>query len=214
MFWELFLVGSFWFWAIIIVEAFWLIRCLCVESGPGIGGSLTFLAVVLWLFGDFNIFSWIWYNPVLLLECAAGYAVLGVIWSVVRFKLLCTDARDMLEDVKQEFKDQHEITGEIPADMRIEWREFAGNINWPGSGKFGVIQALEDIIPKARNNKATIMYWMGYWPLSMLWFFFHDMIERIVQRVYRYFVRLYDSIARNTFAGVHDDFGGDDKQCK
>ena len=179
MLWELFLVDSFWFWAILVVESGWLIRCLYEESGAGIGGSLGGLSVILWLFGDFNVFYWIWDNPVFLLECFCAYLVIGAIWSIIRFKLLCTDARDLLEDTKQKFKDAHKITGAIPDNVREEWRNFAGHRDWPGNRYLNCIRSIEDVIPKPRENKATIMYWMAYWPLSMLWFFFHDMIERI-----------------------------------
>ncbi len=204
---ELFLIGSFWFWAIMVVEAGWLLYCLHEESGGGIGGSLVVLSLILLLFGDFNVFSWIWFNPVLMLECAAAYLIVGSIWSVVRFKLLCTDARDLLEDTKEEFKEEHKIEGPIPADMREKWRKFAGSKSWPGSDRWSkTISTIADVIPKPRNNKATILYWMGYWPLSMLWFFLHDMIERIVTRIYRAFAKMYEAIARNTFVGVDDDF--------
>lgn len=210
MIWELFLVGSFWFWAIIIVESFWLIRCLHEESGTGIGGSLIGLALLLWLFGDFNIFAWIYANPLPLLQYVAGYFVVGGLWSVIRFKLLCTDARDLLEETKQEFKEQHEITGGIPTNMREKWRKFAGSRTWPGNRwSTSMINSIEDVIPKPRENKATIMYWIGYWPLSVIWFFLHDVIERVVRACYRRLTKMFEAIARSTFAGVEDDFGGD-----
>ena len=128
--------------------------------------------------------------------------------------MLCTDTRDLLDDARQTFKDNHQITGEIPADMCEKWREYAGHQNWPGNSdryRTTIIGTIADVIPKPRENKATIMYWLGYWPLSMLWFFFHDVIERIIQRIYRHFITMYERIARNTFAGIQDDFGEDDK---
>lgn len=245
MVWELFLIGSFWFWAVIFVETFWLLRCLHEESGWGIGLSLFGLGILLWLFGDFNIFTWAWYNPIWLLECAVGYLVIGTIWSLTRWKMLCVDVRDQLNEVKEEFRLKHEISGAIiPDKLRSDWRDYLSNQCWEqweqfgryrnsirskSVAKLGYIEAtrqyidrlqrnvaateskssMEDIIPQPREFKARILYWLGYWPLSMLWFFFHDIIERVFNRIYKTFSRLYQSIARGTFAGIPDDLGGD-----
>ena len=210
----LFLVGSFWFWALCVVEFFWLLKSLHSEDGWGIGLSLLGVGLILWLLGDFNVFAWAWVNPLFMLECVGAYLVLGVVWSLSKWKMLCVDIRTMLQEAKIDFRSKYEITEDtIPLDLRGKWGEYLGNQDWgwlPGRGRYNrSIRSIEDVIPHPKDYKATILYWLGYWPLSMLWFFFHDMIERVFTWIYRTFSRLYRSIARGTFAGISDDFGGD-----
>ncbi len=216
MIWELFLVGSFWFWALCVIEVAWLLRSLHEESGWGIGMSLVGLGVVLWLFGDFNVFAWAWMNPLFMLECVGAYLVLGVVWSLSKWKMLCNDIRTIVQEARVDFRKEHKIAQEtIPVDLRGKWGEYLGNRDWselPRRGRYhGAISSIEDVIPHPRDYKATILYWLGYWPLSMIWFFFHDMIERVFNWIYQTFSKLYRSIARNTFAGIPDDFGGKDE---
>lgn len=205
MIWELFLIGTFWFWALIAVEFFWLLACLHQENGWGIGLSLLGLGAILWLFGDFNVFAWIWTNPILMLECAAGYLLIGVGWSLSRWKMFCVDVREVLQETRSEFLRDKKIT-EITDEHRDDWRDRLRNATWPHTQKsWRSIDSIDDIIPQAGEHKGTIMYWMGYWPLSMLWFFLHDMIERFFTAIYRKLKRLFQSIAQATFAGIQDD---------
>lgn len=210
---ELFLVGSFWFWAICVVEAAWLLRFLHEENGWGTGLSLIGLGVVLWFFGDFNVFAWAWTNPLFMLECIGAYLVLGAVWSLSKWKMLCVDLRDTFQEVKKDFRIKNKITKDtIPPNLRSKWLDFLNDSNW-GKNRWlrGRINGIEDVIPKPSEYKTAILYWLGYWPLSILWFFFHDMIERIFDWIYKTFTRVYHSIARSTFAGIPDDFGGNDE---
>ena len=211
---ELFLVGSFWFWVICAVETAWLLRALHDESGWGIGMSLLGLGVVLWLFGDFNVFAWAWVNPIFMLECVGAYFVLGVVWSLSKWKMLCVDIRTILKEAKIDFKNEHKIKEDtIPPSLREKWTDYLSRRDWSSTSGYrwrGPIKSIEDIIPKAREHKATILYWLGYWPLSMLWFFFHDMIERLCDYIWQTFHKVYQSIARGTFAGIPDDFANDE----
>ena len=211
MIWELFVVGSIWFWALIVVEAVWLFGLVKYEKGWASGSSLLLTAALLCLFGNFNVFSWITYHPWNSVFYAAGYLVLGVVWSLVKWRLLCGDVRDKYLEVRQEFFDEHHI-GEtvIPKNLAERWLSCLRCVTWADYFEYhrhriSDIESIKDIIPNPQSHKRTILFWMAYWPLSMFWFFLHDMLERLFQELYNFFAGLFRRIANSVFAGVVDD---------
>ena len=64
-----------------------------------------------------------------------------------------------------------------------------------------IAQFNEVVKPKANDNKATIIMWMSYWPLSAIWFIVADMIKEMFNYIYDqlggYFQRVSDEKFKN-----------------
>lgn len=215
MIWELFIIGGFWFWALLAGHAIWLLLASWKEIGWSASLSLIVFFVLMWLFGNFNIFYWIYTNPITFTACAAVYLVVGVLWSFGKWYLFLTDVKDAYSQIREEFKQSHNITGDvIPVRDLESWRNaLSDESKWDrhleGRHHFDRIHRVTsttDIIPKASNYKATIIFWMAYWPLSLLWSICSDFIERLFQRIYRTFQELYNRVAQHVFKNVRNDF--------
>jgi len=213
---ELFVVGTFWFWALIVAEVFWVFGFIKAERGGPAAGGLVVLALVLWLFGDFNVFAYIWAHP---WEFAGGVGVylgVGVVWSLAKWRMICGEIRDKFYDVRDRFMIKHKVTETIPAELSDKWLTELQNTDWTTGTEEGwrrrtSINEVADIIPLARNHKDYITFWMGYWPISMFWFFLHDMIEKLFQRIYDFFAGMFQRIANSVFANIPDEVRKDDK---
>jgi hypothetical protein len=209
---ELFVIGSFWFWALIIAEVAWVFGFVKYERGGPAFAGLVVLALVLWLLGDFNVFAWIWANPWELLAGVGVYLGLGVVWSLAKWRLVCTEIRDKFYEVRTKFLEDNNLGDAVPTDWSDRWLEELNNTTWSDredSWSRRKIRAIKDVIPLARNHKNYIMFWMGYWPISMFWFFLHDMIEKLFQRIYDFFAGMFQRIANGVFSGIPDEIRKD-----
>ncbi|MHA2279790.1 MAG: hypothetical protein ACXAC5_02710 [Promethearchaeota archaeon] len=209
---ELFIVGTFWFWALIICEGLWLFGVSKHERGWASAVSLVLTALLLCFFGDVNIFAWIWQHPLMTVYYFIGYLVIGAAWSVVKWRLLCGDIRDKYLEVRKDFFADRNLTSgkPIPPEHQKDWIDRIRRTEWSDyfsrwSRNSDQIKSIKDIIPKAKDYKPHILFWMGYWPLSLFWFFLSDLLERLFDKIYRLMTSLFQMIANATFAGIPDD---------
>lgn len=127
------------------------------------------------LFGDLvYLVRWGIGNPYTIGLIALTYIILGVIWGVFKWFLLC---RNRLEEY-QGFMDRWlSSKGYGRDDLKVknikdEWNKYLGN-------SYNIKSK-----PKASDHKAQIISWMAYWPLSILAWIFHDFISSIFRYIY------------------------------
>ncbi len=231
----IFLVGSFWFWLLVGIETLFLFGAISANRGWPAGWSLLIFVLALWTLGDFNSFRWIYDNPVELLKYAGGYVALGVIWSLIKFKLICIDIKDAYVEIKSNFFQLHNIDAVPPnhpkeqefvhrgqarednkESLHDKWIYALNEQTWPGPNDYTwrsrrKIYATHDVIPLASEYKDYIMCWGAYWPVSLLWFVLHDFVERTFRAIYEQISHWYQNIANATFASLKDDFKKDAK---
>jgi hypothetical protein len=211
---ELFIVGTFWFWALIVCEGIWLFGFTKYEKGWSSAGSLIVTALLLCFFGNVNVFSWIWSNPLMTLYYVIGYFVIGAAWSLIKWRFVCGDVRDKYLEVRDDFFGEHKlIAGQpISPELQTRWISRVRGVNWSGylpvetaDWRRREINSIKDIIPKAKDYKSCVLFWIGYWPLSAFWFFLSDLLERLITGIYNFLSGLLQRIANATFAGIPDD---------
>ncbi len=219
----IFLVGSFWFWALVGIETLFLFGAIRANRGWPAGWSLVIFVMALWVLGDFNSFKWIYENPIELLKYAGGYVALGVIWSLVKFKLICVDIRDAYVEIKAGFFQLYDIkslpteNNPVPGNndstksLYDKWIDTLHSYDWPGPDDYNwkrrrQIYATANVIPSASQYKDYIMCWGAYWPVSLLCFVLHDFVERTFRVIYEQISHWYQNIANATFASLKDDF--------
>ncbi len=58
------------------------------------------------------------------------------------------------------------------------------------------------IIPQAKDNKELIGSWMTWWPFSILWTIFSDILRRFYNWVIDRFMGIYNTITAHVFKGL------------
>lgn len=210
MWWELIILGSPIFWVVVAIESLVLFATIKKEEGWPAFISLGLFAGVLCLFGDFNVFRWVWDNWLLTLELAGAYVLAGIIWSLLKWKILCWKVKVIYQKTVTEFLKGHESIPKYKptatTDRAFEdWKHALSMAKWPDYDTWGrSFHSLADIIPQAHKNKSRILFWMGYWPISIFWFIFNDVIDKLFQNLYNMLSNVYKGIAEGTFRGIED----------
>ncbi len=211
MVFELFIFGGFFFWSLILVEVVFLGAAIWNEKGWPASISLVVLAFLLMLFGDFNVFMFVWENIGVLWEYVVGYAVIGASWAVFKWFLFNSDVKSTLKGAKETFMESNKIEGgKIPDENMEAWQRHLENVSWPrghlrDKQYTSSITTLADIRPKIRHYKADAIYWISYWPISVLWAVLHDAIERIARWTYDAVKGIFEAVSRMVWKGMPED---------
>ncbi len=208
---ELFVVGTFWFWALIVVEV--LLLFLFVEWENGFGATLSvliFAAALQWC-GDVDFISYVFANPLRLLAVVVAYFLSGGVWGTVKWWIFAKDCLEEYEERRDEFlRDKGLVAGVVvPPQFRKEWRDTLNRDR--GYSRLHSGRTLAEA-PRARDNKSSIMRWMSFWPISMLWSFLDDFVKRVFKTIYQRIHNFLQRIADNMWAKstVSEDLAGID----
>lgn len=212
---EILVVGTFWFWVLVTVEVVLLFSSVVYEKIGLAWTSIIIFSTLLWLFGDFNLVLFIIKNPVMSSACFAGYAILGSGWSIIKWYLFNGEIRESYDRIRDKFLLDNNISGNtIPPELKTSWREKLSNKdNWTQANnswhtyvpKSYSVRKAEDIAPQLSDFRATIVFWISFWPVSMLWSILHNFIEKFFNMIYNRLRAVYASISRKTFAGIDRD---------
>lgn len=58
------------------------------------------------------------------------------------------------------------------------------------------------ITPRPRDHKSSILYWISWWPTSMLWALLHDALKHVAQLIYDTISGMLSGISRRQFRNV------------
>ena len=194
---ELFMVGTFWFWALIVVEIVLLFMFVEYENGMGATISLVAFAAALQWCGDVDLIGYVFANPIKLGAVIAAYFLLGAIWGTAKWWIFARDRLEEYQELKDEFlRNKGLEPGQtVPSQHRAEWKEKLERNR--SHGNYG--RTLADT-PRVRDNKARILRWMSFWPVSMLWSFLDDFIKRVFKTIYYRIANLLQRISDNMYA--------------
>ena len=192
----------------------WAMEC---ESGRGATAVVVLFLVAATVFGGTDIWQWIYQHPAKLGIYAAGYVILGMIWSVMRWILFCHDDYQKYMDIRSDWLEKKKITdGKIPDNLKEEWVEYVFNLHrgwavnnptydWGDKGRQATDHYTLTVQQTAKRNKARIMTWMAYWPFSATWWVLRDFLRKLWDRLYRLLGGVYDRISAWIYKGVDQD---------
>jgi hypothetical protein len=195
---EVFAVGSVGFWALLILETGLLI--FLIEWGKGTFATLS-LAVtlgLLYFLGDVNLFGFVIHHPITLVLGLILYFVAGTAWSVAKWWLFVRDMRARYDDLRADFCLEHKLDGAIPAELQPIWLA-----RLEASGRRG--RRIE-VRPRARQHRSRIVFWMAYWPWSLVWTVLNDPVRKACHLIYQHAHDYLQEISNNAFRGVEHDF--------
>lgn len=195
------LAMGWWFWIVTAI----VIGCLCWSMNDDNVFWATVCIVGYVVVQQFllknNIFGYVKANPGTILMYFGIYAGMGVTWSFFKWNRVVTRQKDRYEEAKIEWLTRNDVEnphkGVIPGDLKSKWKEHcADNYDLDKIAK----------PPLAKDNKAKITNWMGYWPFSLLWYLIEDLFVEIWNGFFRFFQSLFQKISDARYASVRSDF--------
>jgi len=176
MWWLIFAAWSPMWWILVVAEI-----CLLIwfveEDWPGKAiFSLLILSALLIFFGDFNVYKYIKANPILLLKYFSMYIVIGVVWGVCKYYFFLTKIRRLYVDSKKKYMKTHSLQDMTSQDLK-NWKS-----GWGMNGEREIFEKDTEFW----RNKARIITWMTYWPLSMVWTVISDLVKRVLEEIWEF----------------------------
>lgn len=201
---ELFVIGSFWFWALIAAEIILLFVFIENENGIGAWVSLAIFAACLQWMGNTDIIGYVVQNPLAILAILAAYFLIGGVWGIVKWWVFLRDRLEDYQEAREKFLRNQGLDPsikELPQETKVKWKKWlSDNTKWDGEDHRRLDEA-----PRARTNKARIMRWMSFWPISMIWSFLDDFVKRVFKTIYQRIAGFLQRMADNMFGKLRDD---------
>lgn len=177
------------FWFILVVEIILLLICVKLELDLFAAISLIVFAVILNVYCDVNIISFIKSNPVNLIMIVGSYVVIGVMWSVFKWWMFVRDRRSDYEKFKSAWLlDRGCDSKHVPDDLKESFRNHLADKN-----RFKI--RIFSSAPSAADHKDMIIRWLAFWPISVIWSIANDFIKWLFDSVVHCFRFVYNRIA-------------------
>jgi len=160
--------------------------------------------LIQWL-SNVDIIGFIIGNPTRTAIIAAAYVGIGVVWSAFRFWWYMGNKIQGIKNGERDWtvsklKDYYQSSagGNVPYnDARVKAeKEYDAN-GMPSNLYADWNQHVDENSPKAIQNKGNIMRWMGYWPISVVWFIISDFVTELFAKVYYRLSKVYEGIAES-----------------
>lgn len=178
------------------------IVCAYMEKGTGAFLSLAALTLGLYAFGGVDPLGAAIAHPWLSIALVAGYFAAGSFWSLFKFRLYAGRMKGVFAELKSSWLESEgaaSIEALDPAKL-AKFRKFSSErMNSLAKGQCYPLQP--------SRMKADILFWMGWWPVSILAYLLDDPIKRLLEAIYRMFSGLYAKIAREQAAEYLADMG-------
>lgn len=188
--------GGVLFWLILALFGVLFLASAAADSGRFAGLVTVALFIVLYFGAGIDIPGWLSSHPWTTTAGVLAYLPLGVGWSYFRWQIHVEDClRALLSRREEWFKSRlrskgygvshySEIVAQyrehgLPDDARQDWENY-----------------VDEAGPKAIQNKDRICFWIGYWPVSVLWFVIDDLVIRGLNRVYTALSAYYEKSAQ------------------
>jgi uncharacterized membrane protein len=183
----LFPLIGFWFWAVWVVSACWLFSAVYSDHYFQASVDVVALLVLLSITGNIhlaNCWQYVLHNPVAILGSALAYLGVGVVWSMLKWRL-------MLRRFKRQLA-KHWESEEAKATGASHSRTIPYSLERKGLRlEQGKVRLEVD------NFKTKIIGWMTYWWVSMpVWLLgdaLHELFETLYLSVRRFYQRMADS---------------------
>ena len=156
------------------------------------------IGILLWDFKE-AIFGFVTSNPLQTLGFIASYVVVGVLWSMFKWKLHVKPIYDKLLSIKNQVIDKfknfdEEAKAEFNSLINAERFENHYGYSLSFSKNDSFEKVIDKILPKASNKKSQITSWIAYWPISILGSFLNNPFRKFFEWVYEQVSGTYERI--------------------
>lgn len=194
----LFAVGSLYFWALLLIP--FLVLCYLVENEKSISAAvLSVAAIAAGVLLVENAPQWLLAHWPLVI---GGYIVSGILWGAGRWIFFVWRYLDAFKQVREEFLAETKAKT-ITDENRQAFKKALESKSYRALGRYCELTLQK---PRAAKNKSRIIFWMTYWPASLLWTFINDPVRRFWEFVLRRFEKVFDRISNHMFRKYASDF--------
>jgi hypothetical protein len=163
-------------------------------------------ALVIWSYGS-EIWELITQNILTTVYFSVGYVILGLIWSFLKWNQKVAKIFKLFSSLKAKFiKENGEITASTKDKIGTR-QKFYNTLSYKFKYSSGhsissfddskdLDYVIETITPKGIDNKAKIVSWISYWPLSLIGTLLNDPFRRFFEWVYESVSGVYDKITK------------------
>ena len=168
MLFDLFILGSFPF--MIFCSFFFIV--LCFEAhGENLGLSIATIIIFILLMGlcsELVTYSYkvISANLTLTIAIAVLYFPVGLLWSIFKWILYL---KDNIRSVTSRYNESERLRQDYP-DLR---------------------KLIDESLPTVKGSKEKLIYWITYWPFSVIDFLLSDLVIRIGNLIYDLSGKMY-----------------------
>jgi hypothetical protein len=172
------LASGFYLWT--AVAAF-IVFLLFASAGESLGGAsvivIAFIAFLELAVGV-QVLAWLAAHPWAACISLVVYLPIGVCWSLFRWNWhVGAEIRRIIGE-RDGWTKLETQRGTIPDDLKERWAQY-----------------VDSNAPKASRDKSRICFWIGYWPISIVWFVVSDFLTELVEKIYAYVSSWFDAIA-------------------
>ena len=185
--------ATFILWFSIIAALVIVISLELKSEGTATTAFSLAIALLIWNYGGM---AWAFMTANILVSVLfiVGYLICGVIWSFLKWN-------EFVKSVYRKFKTANDKYGVIKEYKDVS--NFCGRLREVGINIYGddSLKTISDIaskiMPKGLDNKASIVAWISYWPLSLLGTLLNNPFRRLFEYAYSLVSGLYDKISAN-----------------
>lgn len=180
--------------ALIALAVIYVVGCFLVELEWFGWATVILIATVVGVqtLQVFDILHYVADNILTSTLYAAGYIVVGVVWSFVKWFSYLMRYRDKFRELKQSFLVKHNVNDNVmPAEHKEAFENYMRN-QWQKPEYSGLKHGLK---PVAAENKAKITAWMAFWPCSLISTLLNDPVRRLFRFLFNTFKVLYQKMA-------------------
>lgn len=171
---ELLLALSFWPWALLCVLLASFIASSATENmGFAVIGAILYFSLA-WVFFSSNPFVWVYQNPAMTLSIVAIYCAAGAAWSMFKWYKRITSQAVQVKLTKAKTDYDQKNPGAGPKDYF--------------SSPWFPLEA------QPSRNKDAITAWIAFWPLSVIGYFFGELLVDFFGRIYAALASTYENI--------------------
>jgi hypothetical protein len=163
------------------------------------------LALLLWNYGH-DLWSFVKEDYGTTLLFVLGYLVAGVVWSFLKWNEFVKRKVSIYKKVRAELivkrPDFDENSDKSVEMLCQKLRE--NRISVWGYDVKTMAELKLKIMPIGSENKASIIAWISYWPLSLLATLLNNPFRRLFEYVYSLVANAYDKISQKHFKSLND----------
>jgi hypothetical protein len=205
MWYEFFVFGGLWFWGLALLEIIVLFVCVANEIFSKAAISIGVFLLILCLFGNkgtfHNSITYIKENPQDCLRWVFIYAIIGVIWAMLKMLLSTNKVKQQIVKAKEKY------VVYLNSFESGKTKSIIDTPGWNYRKTETLPKSWEDYVHDALGYKSSeklnfgtyrdrIIYWGCYWPVSFIWTFLDDLFIQLAKWV-------YDNILVGVFRYIH-----------
>jgi MFS family permease len=198
-------------WWLLIVVSSLFISFSVERKERGLWAAITLGAslILISCFSSTPILAWISENPWRLGYAVVGYFLAGAVWGVIKWIIFNLNRRWKYDLERSDLMHERGIS-DITSDKAVdEWSSYLRDSDYWSYSPSGMHNKKDRIIQvkiPARRCLDRIGMWMTFWPWSLAWTAFYDVIRTGFRQIQRLLNGLMDRITVMIFRGTDGDY--------